>query len=191
MKELEGKHRARITIQDLFVADIVITPILTDSKDIQGYIVMLMDVTTKAEEDRKKEQLIHELSIPTIKIWNRTIALPLKGKFDKERADKVLIHVLEECVADNIHYVLIDLSGLYDFEHETKQELQKLVDCLRLIGTECILVGIKPGLAKAMSEDFDRTDMLTFHTAYAGLQYIIGMDERPPLNLEQREPELL
>lgn len=177
MEDLREKHQARITIQDVFVADIIITPIYCDSNNIQGYIVMLMDVTTKAEEDRKKEELINELSIPTITIWDRTIALPLKGKFDKERADKVLIGVLEECVSNNIQYVLIDLSGMTDFEYETKQELQKLVDCLRLIGTECILVGVKPPLAKAMSDDFDPTNLLTFHTAYAGLQYIIGRNE--------------
>jgi len=189
MENLNEKHRARITIQDSFVADIIITPILCELDNIQGYVVMLMDVTTKAEEERRNEELINELSIPTIRIWNRTIALPLKGKFDKERADRVLVGVLEECVANNIHYVLIDLSGLIDFEIETRQELQKLYDCLRLIGTDCILVGITSKLAKAMSDDGVGTNMLTFQTAYAGLQYIIGQDAQstPGLKMDVEE----
>lgn len=176
MENLKEKHRARITIRDEFAADIVITPILCELNNILGYVVMLMDVTTKAEEERKQEELINELSIPTITIWNQTIALPLKGKFDKERADRVLIAVLEECVAKNIRYVLIDLSGLVGFENETQQELQKLYDCLRLIGTECILVGIKPELAQAMAEERLSVHMLTFQTAYSGLQYIMDKE---------------
>jgi len=177
MENMREKHRARITIRDVFVADIVITPILCEMDNIQGYVVMLMDVTTKAEEDLKREKLINELSIPTITIWKQTIALPLKGLFDKERADRVLITVLEECVADNIRNVLIDLSGLSDFGDETKQEIQKLYDCLRLVGSTCILVGITPQFAKAMAEDHLNTDMLTFQTAYAGLQYIMSQEE--------------
>jgi len=173
MERLENTHRARINIKEVFVADIVVTPIRCDANHIQGYIVMLMDVTTKAEEDKKKEALINELSIPIMTIWDQTIALPIKGKFDKERADRVLIAVLEECASKNIRYALIDLSKLVEFEIETKEELQKLYDCLRLIGTTCILVGLTPDLAKAMSEDDLSSEMLTFHSAYAGLQYII------------------
>jgi anti-anti-sigma regulatory factor len=171
MKQLSGSHRARITIKNRFVTDIVITPINDKEDQLQGYVVMLMDVTTKAEEDKEKEKLIQALSIPMITIWEKTIALPLIGKFDKERADRVNESVLKECTSNGIQYVLIDVSGLYEFENETKDELQKLNDCLRLIGTKCVIVGITPTLA--MTAGDISSSILTFQTAYAGLQYII------------------
>lgn len=173
MKQLDNTYRARITIKNRFVADIVVTPIKDQSRELQGYIVMLMDVTTKAEEDKEKEKLIQALLVPMISIWENTIALPLIGKFDKERADLVISSVLHECTARKIHHVLIDLSGLYEYEDETKFELQKLSDCLKLIGTQCILVGINPKLAMTAG-DLDKT-ILSFQSAYDGLLHIMKM----------------
>lgn len=173
MDQLEGSHRARITIKDRFVADIVITSIKGNEDKIQGYVVMLMDVTTKAEEDNEKEKLLNALSVPIIKIWEKTIALTLIGIFNKNRADRVIASVLEECVKNKIQYVLVDLSGLYEFEYETKHELQKLNDSLNLIGSKCILVGITPELAMAAGDM--SSNILTFKNAYSGLKHIIHL----------------
>lgn len=175
MEKLTETHRARINIRNQFVADIVVTPIKSLSGIIDGYVVMLMDVTTKAEEDERREKLINALSVPMINIWENTLALPLIGEFDKSRADRLIVSVLEQCAQNNIKNVLIDLSGLYEFERETKFELQKLNDCLNLIGTQCILVGITPELAMAAG-DLNK-NILTFQTAYAGLQYIIKSEQ--------------
>ncbi|WP_257967929.1 hypothetical protein [Peribacillus deserti] len=100
METMSEGHRARITIKDQFVGDIVITPIKNEESVIEGYVVMLMDVTTKAEEERKKEHLIHALSIPMIRIWKKTIALPLIGEFDLDRGDRLISSVLQECASD-------------------------------------------------------------------------------------------
>lgn len=175
MEYLDKSHRARITIQNQFVADIIITPIRDKMNETQGFVVMLMDVTTKAEEDKEKEMLIQALSVPMISIWKHTLALPLIGKFDKERADLVISSVLQECTGTKIHYVLIDLNGLYAFEDETKFELQKLNDCLNLIGTQCILVGMTPKLAMTAG-DLNK-NILSFHTAYDGLQHIMKIEK--------------
>lgn len=171
MKQLSETHRARITIQNRFVSDIVVTPIQETDNSVQGYVVMLMDVTTKAEEDRQKEKLIQSLSVPLLTVWENTLALPLIGEFDKDRAERLMERVLEACASEGIHYVLIDLSGIYSFDGSIKYEIQKLSDALRLIGTECVFVGISPELAMSTGELGSRTHV--FGTAYAGLQYII------------------
>lgn len=171
MNNLKDNHRAQITIKNQFVADIVITTIKTNSDVIEGYVVMLMDVTTKAEEEKKKETLIKELSIPILHVWQNTIALPLIGEFDTERANLLITSVLMECSSNRIEYVLIDLSGLQTFEHEVQFHIQKLYDCLKLIGAKCILVGIKPQLAISMGT-LER-DIPTYSTTYAGLEAII------------------
>jgi rsbT co-antagonist protein RsbR len=176
MKTLEGTFRSRITIRNRFVTDIVVTPIKEDINGIEGYVVMLMDVTTKAEEEKEKEKLIKALSIPILHVWKNTIALPLIGEFDSERADLLISSVLMECSANRIEYVLIDLGGLGDFNNEVRFHIQKLYDCLNLIGAKCILVGIKPSLAISMGA-FDR-DVPTYQTTYAGLEAIIEIQNQ-------------
>ncbi len=176
MDRLETTHRTRITIRDRFVTDIVVTPIMNDLNEIEGYIVMLMDVTTKSEEEKKKEKLIKELSIPILHVWKNTIALPLIGEYDAERADLLISSVLMECSAHRIEYVLISLIGLRNFDSEVQFYIQKLYDCLKLIGAKCILVGISPKLAISMGA-LER-DIPTYSSTYAGLEVIIEQQKQ-------------
>ncbi|MCM3790553.1 RsbR, positive regulator of sigma-B [Domibacillus indicus] len=174
MDELSGSHRARITIRDQFVADIVITPIQKGSQPVEGFVVMLMDVTTKAEEEKEKEKLIKALSTPILKIWSNAIALPLIGEFNVNRFDLLISSILEECSANQIEFVLLNLSDLYTFDNDVEYQMQKLIDCVNLIGAQCILVGIPPALARLMT-NLNR-NILIFSTTYEGLKYIIEAD---------------
>lgn len=176
MGTLQSIHRSRITIKNRFVTDIVVTPVKNDFNEVQGYVVMLMDVTTKAEEEKKKEKLIKALSIPILHVWKSTIALPLIGQFDIERADLLISSVLVECSTNRIDYVLIDLSGLLDFDQDVKYHIQKLYDCLNLIGAKCILVGIKPNLAVSMGA-LER-DIQIYSSTYVGLEAIIEVQNQ-------------
>ncbi|MEG9298818.1 STAS domain-containing protein [Mangrovibacillus sp. Mu-81] len=175
MEDLKGGHRSRINIKDKLAADIVITPIVSSKHDgqVEGYMVMLMDVTSKAEEEKKKETTIRELSVPLLHIWDKTIALPLKGELDYDRGEMVVSTVLEECVSNRTEYVMISLSGISRFDDSIRQNLQKLYDCLKLIGVECIIVGITPELALSISE-FE--NVLTFSDSSTGLKYIMDKE---------------
>lgn len=172
MSNLQERHRARINIKGMFVADIVVTPITNneDPDHTVGYMVMLMDVTTKAEEEKKKEKLIRDLSFPILNIWDKTIALPLVGEFDLNRGENVIPLVLEECVSKNIEYVMVSLRGISSFDASARQNIEKLCYCLKLIGVECIIVGIKPEMAINIGE---LSNIRTLSNANDGLKYII------------------
>jgi anti-anti-sigma regulatory factor len=172
MQSIKSTHRTRITIKDRFVTDIVVTPIINHSEEIDGYIIMLMDVSTKAEEEKNKEKLIKTLSIPILHVWESTIALPLIGEFNAERSDLLLTSVLFECSSHRIENVIIDLSGVLNFDQDIQFHIQKLHDCLKLIGARCILVGIKPELAISMGA-LDR-DVQIYSSTHAGLEMIIN-----------------
>ncbi|MGI2328749.1 STAS domain-containing protein [Planococcus sp. YIM B11945] len=173
MNQLENVHRARINIRGEYIADIVITPIKNAEQAIEGYIVMLMDVTTQAEELKHNEKLIRQLSIPILNIWDKTIALPLIGEFDKHRSDQLIATVLMECSKKNIEHVLVDLGGITEFENQIRYQIQMLTDSLKLIGTDCILVGISPKLAISMVSL--ESNVKTFSSAHEGLKYIIDL----------------
>jgi rsbT co-antagonist protein RsbR len=171
MEELTEIHKARITIRDTFAADIVITPIKNEDKEIDGYVVMLLDVTTKAKEDQDKEKLIKSLSVPSIKVWDKTIALPLIGHFDNDRAEAMIASVLQECAMNKIEYVLVDLSGIYELDTSIKFHIQKLCDCLNLIGSQCVIAGITAEFAMAAGELSGENPI--FRNAHAGLKFVI------------------
>lgn len=171
MDELTEVHRAHINIRDSLVADIVITPIKNEIGKIEGYIVMLLDVTTKAEDEKKRDKLIKGLSVPIMHIWDKTIALPLIGDFTQERGEDLISSVLNECASTNIEYALINLRGLNKFNSGVQSSINALNDCLQLMGTECILVGITPKLAMTFGET--NKHMRIFSSSHEALKYII------------------
>ena len=176
MQELKSTHRTRITIRNQVMADIVITPIMNSGNQPEGYVVMLMDVTMQAEEQKRSAQLIKELSIPILNIWDSTIALPLIGEFDRARTDQLVATVLTECADKKIDYVLIDLSGIKEFEHQIRYQILMMTETLNLIGTKCILVGISPKLAMSIVE-LDRKTPI-FSSAHEGLKHIIYLQTK-------------
>ncbi|WP_053363530.1 hypothetical protein [Bacillus sp. FJAT-27251] len=92
MAGLQDGHRARIHIKNSFVADIVISPIRStdnQNQDVEGYMVMLMDVTTQAEEEKNMRKKIRELSAPILNIWDKTIAITLVGELDMDRGERL------------------------------------------------------------------------------------------------------
>lgn len=171
MGKLTGTHRARITIKNHFVADIIVNPVYSN-EEIIGYVALLQDVTTKAEEEKRKEQLIQDLSIPILKVWDSTIAIPLFGSFDIDRGELLLSRVLDSCTSNGNQYVLIDVSGLTEYNAETAAYIKKLYDTLRLVGAECIIVGISSELAVKFSEH--KFTFSTFATAQQGLEFILN-----------------
>lgn len=176
MQKLTGAHRTRITIRNQVMTDIVITPIMGDGNEPEGYIVMLMDVTMQAEEQKRSAQLIKELSIPILNIWDKTIAVPLIGEFDRSRTDQLIATVLMKCSEKKIEYVLIDLSGIKKFENQIRYQIQMMTDTLNLIGATCILVGISPRLAMSIVELDSKTR--TFSSAHEGLKHIMQLQAK-------------
>lgn len=176
MKTLNDVHKTRIVIRDTLVTDIIVTPIRQSDGETEGYVVMLQDVTTRAEEEKRQEKMINELSVPILHIWDQTIALPLVGTFTEERGKTLVSTVLKECTDKNIEYVLLALSGLEEFDDALQFSLQYLFDCLKLVGAECIIVGITPKLAMNFGEV--NKEIHTFSTAHQGLEYIISQSEK-------------
>lgn len=177
MSVLKNGHRARINIKNKFIADIVITPIKSmqdQNEEIEGYMVMLMDVTSQADETKKLEEKVRELSAPILNIWDKTIALTLVGEFDVDRGETIIPVVLEECISKGIEFVMVSLRGINNFDDSARQTLQKLHDCLKLIGVQCIIVGIKPNLAITIGT---LSNIATFSDAHDGLKYIIRLQK--------------
>lgn len=170
MKHMQQTRRTRITIKNTIVADIVITP-LQEESSIIGFVVMLMDVTSRAEEEKRKEAWYRKLSIPIVHIWDRTIALPLIGEFDEERGGHLLHSLLEECNAHRIEYVILNLGAVYEFEDRLKFYIQRVHDSLKLVGTQCIIVGMSSNLAMTMGR-LER-NIPTFPHSKTGLKYVM------------------
>lgn len=174
MSQLTETHRTRINIKNTYVADIVVNPIKDNkNQDIKGYVVMLMDVTTKAQEEKRKDRLIKELSVPLLEIWDDIMAVPLIGPLNEDRFDHILTTLLKACQQNQTKYLVIDLTGLTVLGHVFVHQINKIINCLRIMGTVCHVAGINPELAYRLSGELN-LDVSAFLSTKEALRHIIS-----------------
>ncbi len=141
---------------------------------ITEFIHISRDVTARVRnEERLKEQQqsLLELSTPVIKVWEGVIALPLVGVIDSHRARQIMENLLEAIVQTQAGIAIIDITGVPLVDTEVADRLIKTMKAAGLLGTKCIMVGIRPDIAQSMVHlGVDLSGVETFSTLQAGLE---------------------
>jgi rsbT co-antagonist protein RsbR len=106
----------------------------------------------KTREDliRRQAESMLELSTPVVKLWDGILALPLIGTLDSARTQIVMESLLQRVVAESTEVVIIDITGVPTVDTLVAQHLLKTVTAARLMGTDCIISGIRPQIAQTI-----------------------------------------
>lgn len=111
-----------------------------------------MEVYQKAREEtiqRQQTELL-ELSTPVVKLWDGILALPMIGTLDSTRTQIVMESLLQQIVETGSQVVILDITGVPTVDTLVAQHLLKTVAAARLMGTECIISGIRPQIAQTI-----------------------------------------
>lgn len=111
-----------------------------------------MEVYQKAREEtiqRQQEELL-ELSTPVVKLWDGILALPMIGTLDSARTQIVMESLLQQIVETGAQVVILDITGVPTVDTLVAQYLLKTVAAARLMGTDCIISGIRPQIAQTI-----------------------------------------
>lgn len=98
----------------------------------------------------RQQQELLDLSTPVIKLWDGIVALPLIGTLDSERTHVVMESLLDAIVANEATIAIIDITGVPTVDTLVAQHLLKAIAAARLMGTECIVSGIRPQIAQTI-----------------------------------------
>jgi rsbT co-antagonist protein RsbR len=106
----------------------------------------------KSREDviNRQQQEMLELSTPVVKLWEGVLALPLIGTLDSERTQIIMENLLQKIVETGASIVIIDITGVPTVDTLVAQHLLKTVAAARLMGSDCILSGIRPQIAQTI-----------------------------------------
>jgi rsbT co-antagonist protein RsbR len=110
------------------------------------------EVYQKTREDvisRQQEEML-ELSTPVVSLWKGILALPMIGTLDSARTQLVMENLLQRIVETGSPIAIIDITGVPTVDTLTAQHLLKTVTAARLMGTECIISGIRPQIAQTI-----------------------------------------
>lgn len=107
-------------------------------------------VKAKEEMIRRQQEEMLELSTPVVKLWDGILALPLIGTLDSARTQVVMETLLQRVVQTGSEVAIIDITGVPTVDTLVAQHLLKTVTAARLMGTECIISGIRPQIAQTI-----------------------------------------
>jgi rsbT co-antagonist protein RsbR len=110
------------------------------------------EVYSRARDEiiQRQQADMLELSTPVVKLWDGILALPLIGTLDSRRTQVVMESHLERIVETGAEIAIIDITGVPTVDTLVAQHLIKTVNAARLMGTECIISGIRPQIAQTI-----------------------------------------
>ncbi|MGC8801225.1 MAG: anti-anti-sigma factor [Chloroflexus aggregans] len=121
-------------------------------------------------ENEQQRQVIRELSVPVLPVNNTTLVMPLIGALDTARIVNMQQQALNQIEHTNARELIIDVTGVPVIDSQVAKGLLQLVEAARLMGTQVILVGIRPEVAQTLvTLGIDLHHIRTYSTLQAAL----------------------
>ena len=135
---------------------------------------------TLAEQARAalEEELVR-VQTPLIPLTDRVMVMPLIGAVDERRASHILQVALEGVHATQAEMVLLDITGVKVVDASVTEALLRAARALGLLGTEAVLTGMRPEVARQIVElGGDLGGIVTLATLQHGVRYALGKHRR-------------
>lgn len=124
-------------------------------------------------EIEQQRNTIHELSVPVIPISLDTLVMPLVGALDSARLQELQTQALHALAHSTARHLVLDITGVALVDTQVAQGLLRVVQAVRLLGAEGLLVGIRPEVAQAIiGLGLDLEDIYTARDLQTALAYI-------------------
>jgi rsbT co-antagonist protein RsbR len=101
-------------------------------------------------ENTQQREAIRELSVPVLPLQHGTLAMPLIGALDSTRLHDLKERALAAVQRASARRLLLDITGVPIVDTQIAQGLIEVMQAVRLLGTEVLLVGIRPEVAQTI-----------------------------------------
>ena len=105
---------------------------------------------TRDDVIRRQQEDMLELSTPVVKLWDGILALPMIGTLDSARTQIVMESLLQRIVETGAQIAILDITGVPTVDTLVAQHLIKTVTAIRLMGSDCIISGVRPQIAQTI-----------------------------------------
>jgi rsbT co-antagonist protein RsbR len=123
---------------------------MTELLDKLGLITVAAFQQGREEIIARQQDEMLELSTPVVKLWEGILALPMIGTLDSARTQVVMETLLQRIVDTGSSIAIIDITGVPTVDTLVAQHLLKTVTAIRLMGSDCIISGVRPQIAQTI-----------------------------------------
>ncbi|WP_433928876.1 PAS domain-containing protein [Sorangium cellulosum] len=173
-----------------FPGEVSAFPIRDEGGQIDAEGAIFRDLTERRRAEQEQQSLqedliaaqrraIRELSTPLIPLARQLVVMPLVGTIDSARSEQILETLLKGIAAHQAAVAILDTTGVRSMDEQVASSLLRTAGAARLLGTEVILTGISPEVARALVEiGTDLSGVVTRGTLEAGVAYALGRRRR-------------
>jgi rsbT co-antagonist protein RsbR len=141
------------------------------NRSIQQQEAVNRELEGKLETIEMQQAAIRELSTPIIEVWANVLCLPVVGVVDSQRSAEMTETLLETIVSKQARMAIVDITGIDVMDTKTADHFIKMARAVRLLGAECIITGINPGIAQTLTHiGVDLTGIRTLRSLRDALQ---------------------
>ncbi len=150
--------------------------VITDVSELKDSIQRSARLAAELEEKQRRlqaqDQLLAQLAVPVIQIWEGIVLLPIVGEITSERGRQVLESLLAAIGEHRAQYALIDITGVPFVDTTVARYLVQSVHAARLLGCQSIMVGLGASVAAQMVHlGIDFSTLMTRSTLQQGLEF--------------------
>ncbi|SDJ85187.1 PAS domain S-box protein [Sediminibacillus albus] len=121
---------------------------------------IIRDITPRKESERKLKKLKGEVATPLVPVYEGIAVLPLVGDIDEERTKQLLDLVPRKVQGQDLEYLIIDVSGIYNINEYIIEFLYSINSITKLFGVSLIFTGLRPEIAKKMTDTYEHVKSL-------------------------------
>ena len=129
------------------------------------------EVTRQRDLIRRQQEAIHELSTPVLQLWDGVVAMPIIGTIDGRRSEAITETLLTAVTRGNARFAILDITGVEGVDTDTAGHLLRMISATRLLGSRCVLTGVRPDVAQTLvTLGVDLDELLIRRNLQAGLK---------------------
>ena len=153
----------------------------TESRSVLLYFAQMFDelimaifrtyLSERENTLKAQEEELRATSTPITEIWDGVLTLPIIGTLDSSRTMLVMEALLNRIAKDHARAVVMDLTGVKNIDSQVSHHLIQMVRAVQLMGSDAIITGIHPEIARALvSLNIDLTGVTTRASLSDGLK---------------------
>ncbi|MDC0673174.1 STAS domain-containing protein [Nannocystis radixulma] len=109
-----------------------------------------IEMRNKLDLIERQQEVIRELATPIIEVWDGVLTMPIVGLIDTARTAEIMDSLLQAVTQTRARFAILDLTGVEVVDTGTASHLIRMIQAIRLLGTEGILTGIHPTIAQTI-----------------------------------------
>lgn len=141
--------------------------VLVTQRDISDRRAQQAELEAQRAQLAAQADELLRLAAPVLRVAPDALVMPLIGALDRARVAVALDALLTQVVAGSVRRVILDLTGVAEFDAVGARGLLRIVRVLRLQGVATALSGIHPALAQTIVRQGDEFGDVVCHASLA------------------------